>query len=205
MLRFRLGYLDPFRPFCWSEGDAARGLFVEALSARLPAGVVIDWVPGALGDLPDWLAQGKIDAIAAKAVTPGRGRAFSFSAPLLQTAAALFGPVGHPAPHPADLGDCTIATPGAGPLASILPRLAPKARVTPVADYHAALHAVETGLADWAALNADAVPALYPNCTGPAGPRWAELGLAVAVPYGDPARILSRLGLPSVQALPQGR
>lgn len=191
----RLGYLDPFRPFCWARNSVAQGRFVAALRAHLPPEVTVDWVPGGLAVLPDWLASGRIDGIAAKAVTPGRAGSFSFSRPLLHTAAALFGPPGRIGPAPAAAGACTIATPASGPLAGLLPRLAPRARVLAVADYDAALRAVESGTADWAALNADAVPALYPGRTGPPGPRWAELGLAVAVPSGDPGGVIARLGL----------
>lgn len=195
MRPLRLGYLEPFRPFCWSAEGVVQGRLVEALQARSPEAV--EWVPGALAQLPLWLAEGRIDAIAAKAITPERAGAFTFSEPLLQTAAALFGPPGRAAPHPGEAGPAVIATPGAGPLMASLKRLAPEARVLAVADYPAALAAVETGAADWAALNADAVEALFPGRTGPAGPRFAPLGLGVAVPAGDPGAVLARLGLTS--------
>jgi len=194
----RLGYLEPFRPFCWAGDGGVQGLFVDALGARLRCAV--EWVPGTLAGLPLWLAEGRIDGIAAKAITPDRAGAFRFSGPLVQTAAALFGPPGHPAPHPGAAGRAVIATPGNGPLAALLPRLAPEARVLPVADYPAALAAVESGAAGWAALNADAVAALFPGRTGPAGPRFAPLGLAVAVMAGDPAGVLGQLGLTSSAA-----
>jgi ABC-type amino acid transport substrate-binding protein len=155
----------------------------------------VDWVPGTLAALPGWLAEGRIDAIAAKAVIPDRVAAFAFSDPLVETAAALFGPPGSAPPHPAKAGAARIATPAAGPLAALLPRLAPRALVVAVADYAAALAAVEAGAADWAALNADVTPALFPARTGPAGPRWAPLGLAVAVAPGDPGKVLARLAL----------
>lgn len=195
MDRIRLGYLNPFAPFCRADGPSPQGSLVTALRARVPAGVDLDWHPGALADLPHWLAEGRIDAILGKAITPGRAGAFAFSAPLVRTAAALFGLPGQEAPHPGALGAARIATPAEGPLAALLAGLAPGAEVIGVADYAAALAAVEAGMADWAALNADVTPALFPGRTGPAGPRWAPLGLAVAVTPGDPDGVLARLGL----------
>jgi ABC-type amino acid transport substrate-binding protein len=196
MERITLGYLDPFRPFCWSEGGRARGRFIDALHDRVPNRVALSFLPGPLDALPRWLAEGRIDAIAAKAVTAERGAAFAFSEPLLETAAALFAPDGSVPPLPAALAPgARIATPAGGPLAALLARLAPEAQVLPTADYAAAFAAVLDGRADVAALNADAGDALRPAGIGPPGPRFAPLGLAVAVPAGDPERVLSRLRL----------
>ena len=195
----RIGYLNPFRPFCWQQDGAARGLFVTALQARLPAGTVPLWQPGALEELPRWLEAGQIDAIAAKAIVPERAGAFAFSAPLVETAAALHARFGTDAPAIAAAGGAVIATPETGPLAGGVARLAPGARIVTVADYDAALLAVAEGRADFAALNAEATTPMiadrYAGRIGAAGQRFAPLGLAVAVRAGDPDAVLPRLGL----------
>jgi ABC-type amino acid transport substrate-binding protein len=201
MERITLGYLDPFRPFCWSEGGRARGRFIDALRERVADPLALDFLPGTLDDLPRWLAEERIDGIAAKAVTPERGAAFAFSEPLLETAAALFAPEGSAPPLPAALAPgARIATPAGGPLVALLARLAPGAQVLPVADYAAAFAAVLENRADVAALNADAGDALRPAGIGAPGPRFAPLGLAVAVAAEDPKRVLARLGLGAFSA-----
>jgi ABC-type amino acid transport substrate-binding protein len=195
-----VGYLDPFRPFAWSEGGAHRGSFLDALRVQATArGVALSFRPGTLAGLPEALAAGEIDAIAAKAVTPGRAGAFAFSRPLARSGAALFAPAGRVAPGLEDAGAARVATPAEGPLAALLPQLAPGVAVVAVADYAAALAAVLAGAADLAALNADAgaeaAAARHPGRFAPPGPRFAELDLALAVRPGDPGRVLERLGL----------
>jgi len=193
-----LGYLDPFRPFCWRDGDVHRGRFIAALRHHAPGGSVLEFRPGALEDLPLWLAAGQIDAIAAKAVTGARAGLFTFSPPLMRTAAALFGPAGCVPPDMRDVATARIATPGAGPLAAMIPALAPRASVVPVRDYEAAFAAVLEGRADWAALNADAGSELadrkFAGRISAPGPRFGAFDLAVAVSPGDPAGVLARLG-----------
>lgn len=195
-----VGYLDPFRPFCWCEGGAHRGSFLDALRALAAArGERLAFVPGSLAGLPEALAAGRIDAIAAKAATPGRAGAFAFSRPLARTGAALFAPAGRAAPSLEVAGAASVATPAEGPLAALLPRLAPSLAILPVADYAAALAAVLDGRAAFAALNADAgadeAAARFPGRFAAPGPRFAELDLALAVAPGDPRGVLARLGL----------
>lgn len=195
----RLGYPDPFPPFCESTPAGARGRFVDALAATLPGGQAIDWLPGPLDTLPAWLAEGRIDAIAPKAITTARADAFAFSQPLMQTAAALFGPGRHPPPALEQAGNARIGTPRQGPLAAHIARHAPAARLVFTADYADTLAAVLAGKADFAALNADAgaelARRLHPARFAPPGPRFAPLGLAVATLPGDPQKVLPRLGL----------
>ncbi len=195
----RLGYLDPFRPFCWSENGSARGSFVIALTARLPPATRLAWRPAPLAALPRHLATGRIDAIAAKAVTATRAGQFTFSEPLLHTAAALFARAGTTPPALSDTGTATIATPGNGPLVAIIRAEAPCARLLLTPDYDAALAALLAGRTDFAALNADAgadlAQRVHPGRISRPGPRFAPLGLAVATLPGDPHGILPRIGL----------
>lgn len=199
MTRIRLGHHDPFRPFCWTEGSTAQGTFVAALHERLPPGTPLEWVPGPLDALPQWLASGRIDAIAPQAITPARAAALALSEPLLHTAAALFAPAGQGAPDPATAGALRIATPTGGPLAALLSRLAPQAVLHGTAGYVETLDAVLAGRADLAALNIDAgadlIARRYPDRFAPPGRPFARLGLAVAAPAGDPMGVLLRLGL----------
>ncbi|MCC5987622.1 MAG: transporter substrate-binding domain-containing protein [Pararhodobacter sp.] len=199
MNALRLGYPDPFPPFCESTSAGARGRFVTALAAALPAGQAIEWLPGKLDTLPRWLAEGRIDAIAPKAVTPARADEFAFSQPLMQTAAALFGPARCPPPALHAAGSARIATPRQGPLVAIITRHAPATQLVITADYAETLAAVLAGTADFGALNADAGAELaqrqHPGCFSPPGPCFAPLGLAVATLPGDPGSVLARLGL----------
>lgn len=198
----RLGFPDPFPPFCWAEGGCTRGQFIgaiQAVTAHLPEDLPIAWVPGNLASLPVQLAAGHIDAIAAKAVIRARGGRFTFSEPLIQTAAALFARTGQHAPAPAQAGNATIATPAEGPLQGVLLREAPRARLILTTDYEDTLAALLSGRADFAALNADAGGALarrlHPGRLVPPGPRFAPLGLSVATMPGDPENVLGRLRL----------
>ncbi|MGY6536562.1 MAG: substrate-binding periplasmic protein [Pararhodobacter sp.] len=197
--RLRLGYLDPFRPFCWREGNTARGSFIDALATRLSNPLSIDWQPGDLAELPALLATGQIDAIAAKAITPARAGLLTFSEPLLQTAAALFAAAGGTAPALTCAGTAVIATPASGPLPGIIRQQAPRSRLLLTKGYDDTLAALLSGRADLAALNADAGTDLaqrrFPGRFAPAGPRFAPLGLAIATPPGDPAGVLAALGL----------
>lgn len=194
MRRITIGYLDSFKPFAYFEAGGHHGLFLDRLrdvARRREVGLAFR--PGRLAALPQSLVDGSIDAIAAKAVTPERSEALSFSSPLLSTAAALFGPPGHPAPAIAAVGTARIVTPAAGPLKPLIARLAPHAQLATVDDYQQALDAVFDGLADWAALNVDVAAQLAP--TASRGPAFAELDLALAVLPGDPKGVLARLWL----------
>lgn len=199
MQTLTMGYLDPFRPFCWSEGGVATGLFITALTQGLPSGITLHFLPGGIEELQMWLTEGRIDAIAAKAITPDRAGTFTFSKPLMQTCAALFGSGATTPPAIENAGSARIATPRAGPLPGLIARLAPESRVLAVADYQAALAAVLDGRADWAALNRDAGTDLansaFAGRFAPAGPGFGQLDLAVAVAPGDPGAVLACLGL----------
>ncbi len=195
----RLGFLNPFRPFCWQAAGSVQGLFVTALHTRLPSKPLPDWLPASLQALPALLTAGQIDAIAAKAITASRATQFTFSEPLLHTAAALFARAGTAPPALPDTGTAIIATPARGPLVAIIGTEAPRARLLRTPDYNAALAALLAGRADFAALNADAGADLahrvHPGRISPPGPRFAPLGLAVATLPGDPQGILPGLGL----------
>lgn len=199
MTRLRLGCPDPFPPFCEPTQTGAKGRFVEALAATLPDGQRLEWLPAPLDALPGLLSQGRIDGIAPKAITPARHDAFAFSQPLMQTAAALFGPAHSPPPALEKAGSARIATPRQGPLAALIARHAPAARLVLATDYADTLAAVLSGQAEFAALNADAGAELasrrHPGRFAPPGPCFAPLGLAVATLPGDPHRVLPRLGL----------
>lgn len=205
MPRLVIGFLDPFQPFAWTHEGCAKGRFIDILRAAAARNnIAVAFRPGPLDVLPQWLARGEIDGIAAKAMVPGRALEFAFSEPLMQTSAALFGPAGTvPPPLGPDVKG-RIATPASGPLVGLLGRCAPCARLITVRDYEAALAAVAEGRADWAALNADAgadIAAVWRNGAIRArGPTFGHIDLALAVSPGDPRGVLSALGLaPSPQ------
>lgn len=183
----RIGYLEDFAPFTWRGPRGAQGSLIALLGGRSR----VRFVAAGLEVLPTLLQKGDIDAILPKALTPNRAREFDFSQPLAMTGAALFG---QGAPAIGAAGAARIATPGTGPLAALLPRLAPQASVIVVADYAAAFAAVTEGRADFAALNADAGAAMAGGRFTP-GPRFGELPLCLAARPGDGARVFGRLGL----------
>jgi ABC-type amino acid transport substrate-binding protein len=185
----RIGYLADFAPFTFRGPRGAQGTLVALLRGRSR----VRFVAAGLETLPDMLHKGDIDAILPKAMTAERSAAFDFSQPLAMTGAALFatGPI---APAIAAAGVARIATPGTGPLAALLPALAPGCRVVSVADYAAAFAAVADGQADLAALNADAGAVMAGGRFTP-GPRFAELPLCLAARPGDGPRVFGRLGL----------
>ena len=184
----RIGYLADFAPFTFRGPRGAQGALVVRLRGQGHR-----FVAAGLEALPGLLHKGDIDAILPKALTPDRTAEFDFSQPLAVTGAALFG-MGGAAPGIGAAGRARIATPGAGPLAALLPRLAPGVTVAVVTDYAAAFAAVTEGRADYAALNADAGAAMAGTRFTP-GPRFAELPLCLAARPGDGARVFGRLGL----------
>ncbi|MEC9344353.1 MAG: transporter substrate-binding domain-containing protein [Pseudomonadota bacterium] len=200
MRTVRIAYADPFRPFAWCENGVHRGRFLDCLGALAAgANVALRLVPGPMQDLPLWLGRGEIDAIAPQAIVPQRAGRFVFSRPLMETSAALFGPRGSVPPLVGEAGTARIATPVSGPLAEMLPALAPNCLVVGTSDYEDSLRAVANGIADWAALNADAGAELAAEwrsgAIGARGAPFARIGLAVAVRPGDPNGVLAALGL----------
>ncbi len=185
----RIGYLEDFAPFTLRGPRGAQGTLVALLRVRGR----VRFVAAGLEALLVLLHKGDIDAIVPKALTPARAHEFDFSRPLAMTGAALFA-LGGPAPAIGAAGTARIATPGAGPLAALLPGLAPGCRVVRVADHAAAFATVAEGRSDFAALNADAGAVMAGTRFTP-GPRFAELALCLAARQGDGARVFPQLGL----------
>lgn len=184
----RIGYLADFAPFTFRGPRGAQGRLVARLRGQGHR-----FIASGLEALPGLLHKGNIDAILPKAFTSARAQEFDFSQPLAMTGAALFA-AGAGAPAIEAAGLTRIATPQVGPLAALLPALAPGCRVVLVADYAAAFAAVTDGRADYAALNADTGVAMAGARFTP-GPRFADLPLCLAARPGDGARVFARLGL----------
>ena len=154
MTQITIGYDPDFAPISFinahGEGEGrAISLLREACAA---ADVACGFVPVVLADQEDALHSGKVDALAAMALTPERKRRFDLSAPYFVTGAAWFALD----PFDPESRSASIVTPASGPLVRIVAERWPHLAIMPVTGYREALERVAGGEAAAAALNFDA-------------------------------------------------
>jgi ABC-type amino acid transport substrate-binding protein len=195
----RLGFDPDFAPFTCLEAGRPSGEALRLVGAMCNgAGIAVTFVSGGLGERSGQLARGEIDGLACMAVTPARRDEFDFSQPYLATGAALFTRQGVAVPSgPEGASGLTVATPASGPLFARLRDGGYGITVVGVEDYRSAFEAVLAGVADAAALNADAGRCLcerwFPGRFGPPGSRFMEAGLAIALQAGSLPGVIAKL------------
>lgn len=153
MTQITIGYDPDFAPISFTiAGGEGEGRAIALLRETCAAAdVACGFVPVVLADQEEALHSGKVDALAAMAVTPERKRRFDLSAPYLVTGAAWF------ALEPFDPErSASIVTPASGPLVRIVAERWPHLAVLPATGYREALELVAGGEAAAAALNFDA-------------------------------------------------
>lgn len=207
----RLGFDPEFAPLTCVETGRPAGSAVEIVRAAcMRAGIALELVSAGLGARGD-VAGLQLDGFVCMAVTRGR-TGFTFSAPYMTTAAALFFGRRTVAQGKEQVtGGIVAATPRAGPLLDLLSERVGAgrpaydrervaiARVVPGTDYVDCLERVLRGEVDAAALNADVGRAmaarLFPGAFFEVRAPLPELSLAVAL-TGEPADaelVLTRL------------
>ena len=151
----RIGFDTPFEPFAWVDNGQPRGMLIDLVSAALDAaGQPHRFEPLALDRSEHALIHGDVDALAFKGITPERCAILAFSAPLIDSGAAVFTRPGLVASdNLRDFAGHTLATPGKGPLAGAIESDYPEIRLLRVASYRESFEAVLAGRADLAALN----------------------------------------------------
>jgi ABC-type amino acid transport substrate-binding protein len=189
-----VGFEPDFLPLTSLSDTKPGGMIIDILQEIFTrAGQTVEFIPTPLAKHMTALGQGKIDAIAFKAITPGHARGCIFSHSLIKTGAAWFAPIA--TPWPSKTGS-KITTPGTGPLAATLRSKYPQFEIIETASYDASLKAAASGQADVATLNfhigSYLVQRGYQNkILLPAEP-YEELDVALAVIEGDPKNILEK-------------
>ena len=144
------------------------------------------------------LAEGKVDALAAKGDTAERRVRFDFSAPIVVTGGALFTRAGAPAAKRlADFSGKVVVPPRGGPLFAQIAKTAPEVTLREATSYAESLALVLAGEADAAALNWHVgirmARAKHPGKFALPSEPYIALPLAFAVAKGKHADVLKHL------------
>jgi polar amino acid transport system substrate-binding protein len=181
-----------------TKGGKSAGLAVDLLrAAATRVGIDLEFVATPIDRLKQAPKEALANAIFLR-ITPEDRGSFDFSAPVLTTGSGLF--VRAPNIPPQNLMALTgklVATPRAGPLATLIRQTAPNVNLVTTADYEDSLARVAEGSADAAALNFHAgriiAGRIYPTQINSPDHMFAEGQLAVAVLKGQHSEFLVRL------------
>lgn len=147
MTEIRVGYEPDFAPLTAAEDEVATGLVIKLLDRVFAEiGASPTYIPVDLKEHEAALESGRVDAVAFKAIVPGRD-AFRVSLPFLETGAAFFGK------SRLDGMPWSIATPEAGPLYRQLKAQLPDSDIVATDSYDATLQLAADGTVAAAALN----------------------------------------------------
>jgi len=151
----RIGFDNPFEPFAWMEDGQAKGMLIDVVADILAeARLSHVFVPLPLEAIEPALADGRIDAIAFKGITPERERVMAFSEPLLVTGGAIFTRRGRTASaNLRDYAGMRVVTPRRGPLHAQIEREFPDLALIDGESYEGSFDTLLAGRADLAALN----------------------------------------------------
>jgi ABC-type amino acid transport substrate-binding protein len=194
----RIGHDASFEPFAMVENGRSTGLVLDAVAEamqRMKAPFV--FVLLTLDAAEPALAEGKVDALAAKGDTAERRVRFDFSAPIVVTGGALFARAGTPAAKRlADFAGKVVVTPRRGPLFAQIAKSAPEVTLREARSYAESLALVLAGEADAAALNWHVgirmARAKHPGKFALPNEPYIALPLALAVAKGTHADVLKR-------------
>jgi hypothetical protein len=152
-----IGYGANFAPFTYSGPGGAAGLLIDVICTALARTCFrAEFLEVNDCDVVERLADGSLDAFAVLAKTSARRRLFRFSQSLCTTGGAWFAlRAQYPDRTRAPANCAVVATPGSGPLVSVIRRRFGRLSIMECRDYHSALRAVVDGMATMAALNLD--------------------------------------------------
>ncbi|MBT5185187.1 MAG: transporter substrate-binding domain-containing protein, partial [Kordiimonadaceae bacterium] len=149
----RIAYNPDFAPFSHVVKGTPSGIILERIMDVFQAADIdYEFLPTKLVNLTADLMAGKIDALAALAITPARLKTLSFTKPMIISGGAWFTLANN---DPLIDGGIpkSVITPKVGPLVGQIKNLFPEIDLKTSSDYDAALKAVVDGEVQAAALN----------------------------------------------------
>jgi ABC-type amino acid transport substrate-binding protein len=154
----RAGFDVPFEPFAFVSEGTAQGMMIDLVRHLIErTGRRAQMLPMHLPDCEPALAEGHIEALAFKGVTPERLTRMDFSDPLILSGGATFTRAGlAPSTRLADFDGMRAATTRNGPFWSLLEREHPRIARVHGETYEQCLDKVVAGEADLAVLNLQA-------------------------------------------------
>ena len=197
----RISHDQDFPPFAEFKDGKSEGLAVDIFRAAAQrAGVEVEFMPVPFEQRQLTLEDGRADAYFPLSITPERLQLFDFTDELVVTGGSIFVRAPNvPAENLTALAGKTLVTPRTGPIAPFIQKTAPAVKLVVTTDYEDSLGRVVCGDADAAALGYHVglrvSERLYPGQIIASPRMFIELPLAVAVPKGKQADILSRLNV----------
>jgi polar amino acid transport system substrate-binding protein len=204
----RVAHDSGFPPFAEVKDGKSEGLAVDIFrAAAARAGIDLKFVPVSFEQRQLTLADGRADAYFPLSITPERLQLFDFSDVLIVTGGALFVRASDvPPENLTALAEKIVVTPRTGPIAPFIQKTAPTIKLVVTPDYEDSLGRLVRGEAIAAALSyhvgSRIADRLYPGQVLRSPNMFLELPLAVAVPKGKRAELLTRLnvGISSIRA-----
>jgi ABC-type amino acid transport substrate-binding protein len=204
----RVAHDSGFPPFSEVKDGKSEGLAIDIFRAAAErAGIDVEFVPVSFEQRQLTLADGRADAYFPLSITPERLQSFDFSDALIVTGGSLFVRASDVPPEDlAELAEKIVVTPRTGPIGPFIQQTAPTIKMVVTRDYEDSLGRLVRGEAIAAALSyhvgsriADRV---FPGQVRRSPKMFLELPLAVAVPKGKRAELLTRLnaGIAAIRA-----
>ena len=204
----RIAHDQRFPPFAEVRDGRSEGLAIDIFrAAAANAGIEVEFVPVPFEQRQLTLEDGRAEAYFPLSITPERLQLFDFTNELISTGGSIF--VCAPNAPPANLAALAgeiLVTPRAGPIAPFIQKEVRAIRLVVTRDYEDSLARLVRGEAAAAALGYHVglciSNRLYPNQIIGSSHMFMELPLAVAVPKGKRAALLTRLnvGIAAVRA-----
>ena len=204
----RIAHDQDFPPFAKFKDGKSEGLAVDIFrAAAARAGIEVKFVPVPFEQRQLTLEDGRADAYFPLSITPERLQLFDFTDELIATGGSLFVRAPNvPPENLAALAGKVLLTPRTGPIAPFVQKTSPAVKLVVTTDYEDSLGRLVRGEADAAALGYHVglciSERLYPGQIIASPHMFIELPLAVAVPKGKQADILSCLnvGIAAIRA-----
>jgi hypothetical protein len=193
----RIGFNPDFAPFSHVVNGAPSGIILERLMGVFQAAEIeYELEQTKLTKLVSDLMAGRLDALAALAITPSRLETLSFTKPVITSGAAWFTLANNELFVDGGIPKSVI-TPRVGPLVRQTRSLFPEIDLKICSDYDAALDAVIDGHAEAAALNWHVGRMLtnekYKSIFHSPKAPFNTIPLAIATKADDPLKIINRL------------
>ena len=207
----RIGLDVPYEPFGLMQDGQVSGMLVELVGMLLAdLGLAHRFVPMPLADTEPALAEGRVDALAYKGITPARLASIDFSEPIMISGGATFTRPGLlPSDNLRQFDGMRVVTTRHGPLWRHLQTEHPALQLLPAEHYQQALEMVLRGEADLAALNMHAGRAiaqrLFPGQLGLPQLPYMPLRTGFALRRGSHPELLLRFNAALVAARADGR
>lgn len=207
----RVGLDVPYEPFGVIQDGQVTGMLVELVGLLLnDLGIAHRFDAMPLADTEPALAEGRVDALAYKGITPARLASIDFSEPIMISGGATFTRPGLlPSADLRQFDGMRVVTTRHGPLWRHLQTEHPALQLLPAEHYQQALEMVLRGEADLAALNMHAGRAiaqrLFPGQLGLPQLPYMPLRTGFALRRGAHPELLLRFNAALAAARADGR